>query len=67
MMHHRRAASDTAMFNRPLAIDLKKEGTSSSQGSRSATPLISSHPSGMCVCMFSFNSAVTAFFKINIV
>ena len=41
MMHHRRAASDTAMFNRPLATDLKKEGTSSSHSSRSTTPLIS--------------------------
>lgn len=45
MMHHRRAASDTAMFSRPLAVDLKKDETSSSQGSRSATPLISSRPS----------------------
>ena len=58
MMHHRRAASDTAMFSRPLAVDLKKEETSSSQGSRSATPLISSHPSGMYA-----NSTVTAFYK----
>lgn len=56
MMHHRRAASDTAMFSRPLAVDLKKEETSSSQGSRSTTPLVSSRPSGMCVLIL-----VTAF------
>lgn len=41
-MHHRRAASDTAMFKRLTPADAKKEGSSSSQGSRSATPLVSS-------------------------
>ena len=41
-MHHRRAASDTAMFKRLAPAEAKKEGSSSSQGSRSATPLVSS-------------------------
>ncbi len=40
-MHHRRAASDTAMFKRLAPAESKKEGSSSSQGSRSATPLVS--------------------------
>lgn len=55
MMHHRRAASDTAMFNRPLATDLKKEGTSSSHSSRSTTPLMSllARPTGMLICVRS--------------
>ena len=50
VMHHRRAASDTAMFKRAVAADLKKElSSSSNHSSRSATPLISSYlrPAGI--------------------
>lgn len=40
-MHHRRAASDTSMFKRVGATDLKKDA-SSNHSSRSATPLVNS-------------------------
>lgn len=40
-MHHRRAASDTSMFKRMGAADVKKD-SSSNHSSRSATPLVTS-------------------------